>query len=70
MKLIDVIGKIFDKEGNEIATITTGEVVLEALCAHRDKLIMSEDYGSLETQTKIGILNKQIVEIWRKIPVR
>lgn len=54
--MANIIAKIFNKDGKEIKTITADEVELEALCAYRDNLIVSDDYETLVTQSKLKLV--------------
>lgn len=56
------IAKIFSKTGNEVKTIRSDEVVIDALCAYRDQLILSGD-ESLETKSKLAILAFEIEDV-------
>lgn len=66
------IAKIFNKSGknrDEVVTITTENVVLEALCAYRDQLIMSDE-NNLETAAKLSLVHLAIEDTWLNTPVK
>lgn len=78
------VAKIFNRKRNEdlvatedyITTITTEQVVLEALCAYRDKLIMMHDGSgftyetNLEIAAKLALIHVAIEEAWQNTPVK
>jgi flagellar biosynthesis regulator FlbT len=78
------VAKIFNRKRNEdvvatmeyIETITTEQVVLEALCAYRDKLIMMDDTSgftsetNLEIAAKLSLIHLAIEDAWQNTPVR
>lgn len=61
--MTNLIAKIFSKNGTEEKTITSDQVVLEALCAYRDQLIQSDDWQTLEVQSKLSILAAEISDV-------
>jgi hypothetical protein len=72
MQIENIVAKVFNDEGIETDTITTEQVVIEALCTYRDKLITSSDeYGVLDARsTKLMILSQAIHDVWQKMPVK
>lgn len=64
----NVIAKIRNRR-NSAEEITRSSVIIEALCAHRDKLIMSKDYRKPEIQAQLLILQAEIVALWNSTPV-
>lgn len=45
-----------------VKTVSTHEVVLKALCAYRDNLVMSDDW--LNNQDQISLINAAIDDVW------
>ena len=58
-----IIAKVFNRTGSEAKSITTNEVILEALCAQRDRLIMSDEYGSSENTAKLALTHFAIDDL-------
>lgn len=61
------IAKVFKKH-DEVQEFKTNEVVLEALCAYRDRLIVSKDLENLEVAAKLSLIAIAIDEV-RALPV-
>lgn len=62
------IAKVWKKH-DEVTTIKTDEVVLEALCAYRDRLIVSEDWeNNLDVAAKLSLIAIAIDEV-RTLPI-
>ena len=55
--------KRHSNDGTVVETIDSKSVVLEALCAYRDNLIMSDTYETAETQTKLLALHVEINDL-------
>ena len=66
----NIAAKIFNNDGNEVGELETSGVVIEALCAYRDQLIMSEENLSLETQSKLVIIRMVIDDVLSNRPVK
>lgn len=71
MQIIDTVAVVMEQDRTTVRTeITSESVTLEALCAYRDKLILSDDWDTLEVTAKLMLIEAQIKEIWNSIPVR
>jgi hypothetical protein len=57
-----MVVKAFSKNGTEVAEVTDDGIVLEALCAYRDILIMSDDYDTPLVHAKLMLLHQEIYD--------
>lgn len=66
MKLRAMFEKKVYNDGTLKFEITSPMIVLEALCAARDKLIRTEDFDTPEVHNRLTLLTEQIREIIRQ----
>ena len=64
-----VYAKVVGRKNKKVEEISTGSVVLEALCAYRDELIKSGKYNKPVVAAKLTVLYKEIDSIANQIMV-
>jgi len=64
-----VYAKVVGRKNKKVEEISTGSVVLEALCAYRDELIKSGDYRKPVVAAKLTMLYREIDSVANQIMV-
>jgi hypothetical protein len=64
-----VISRCFSNNQKTVVEVTSATLIIEALCAHRDHLLLTEDYDTPVIKAKLSMLEEEIREIWNQLPV-
>jgi hypothetical protein len=65
--MFKTIVKIVNKDKTPEVVYSAPSVVLDALCAYRDQLIMSDEYDTPAVRAKLMILHVQIQDVWNQL---
>lgn len=60
MRAPKIIAKMFNKDRHEIGSLTSDEVVIEALCAYRDDILLSDEWDTSLNQARLAIIAIEI----------
>ena len=60
--------KLRKRAGDEVVTVTNGYLVLQALCAYRDQILLA-DYRTPATQVRLERLKTEIDNVRSQLPV-
>jgi glutamate mutase epsilon subunit len=64
-----IVAKVFNKDNEEIAEVSTDEVVLKALCAYRDNLVMSDKSNFDQINPELILIGQAINDIVNNMKV-